>query len=235
MILTTIEQITRWDIKKMAYFRELPNISYISRLPDVSSNEEYITVKNLFKRAKLRTDVVNIITAFNYYQVEDNQRPEVVASKLYNDPELDWVILITNNITNVREQWPLSNNDLYNYMLDKYGTEQSLSSIHHYETIEVKDEYDRLVVPSGLQVDSNFTVTYTKFDNTLSTISPVKQVTNYEYETDINEEKRKIRVLKPAYLSVVITDLRNIMKYDQSSQYLNQTTKQSYNPNLTGV
>jgi len=219
----------------MAYFRELPNISYISRLPDVSSNEEYITVKNLFKRAKLRTDVVNIITAFNYYQVEDNQRPEVVASKLYNDPELDWVILITNNITNVREQWPLSNNDLYNYMLDKYGTEVALSSIHHYETIEVKDEYDRLVVPSGLQVDSNFTVTYTKFDNTLSTISPVKQVTNYEYETDINEEKRKIRVLKPAYLSVVITDLRNIMKYDQSSQYVNQTTKQSYNPNLTGV
>jgi hypothetical protein len=219
----------------MAYFRELPNISYISRLPDVSSNEEYITVKNLFKRAKLRTDVVNIITAFNYYQVEDNQRPEVVASKLYGDPELDWVILITNNITNVREQWPLSNNDLYNYMLDKYGTEQSLSSIHHYETIEVKDEYDRLVVPSGLQVDSNFTVTYTKFDNTLSTISPVKQVTNYEYETNTNEEKRKIRVLKPAYLSAVITDLRNIMKYDQSSQYLNQTTKQSYNPNLTGV
>ena len=219
----------------MAYFRELPNISYISRLPDVSSNEEYITVKNLFKRAKLRTDIVNIITAFNYYQVEDNQRPEVVASKLYGDPELDWVILITNNITNVREQWPLSNNDLYNYMLDKYGTEQSLSSIHHYETIEVKDEYDRLVVPSGLQVDSNFTVTYTKFDNTLSTISPVKQVTNYEYETNTNEEKRKIRVLKPAYLSVVITDLRNIMKYDQSSQYVNQTTKQSYNPNLTGV
>jgi hypothetical protein len=219
----------------MAYFKELPNISYISRLPDVSSNEEYITVKNLFKRAKLRTDVVNIITAFNYYQVEDNQRPEVVASKLYGDPELDWVILITNNITNVREQWPLSNNDLYNYMLDKYGTEQSLSSIHHYETIEVKDEYDRLVVPSGLQVDSDFTVTYTKFNNTVSTVSPVKQVTNYEYETDINEEKRKIRVLKPAYLSVVITDLRNIMKYDQSSQYVNQTTKQSYNPNLTGV
>ena len=219
----------------MAYFRELPNISYISRLPDASSNEEYITVKNLFKRAKLRTDIVNIITAFNYYQVEDNQRPEVVASKLYGDPELDWVILITNNITNVREQWPLGNNDLYNYMLDKYGTEVALSSIHHYETIEVKDEYDRLVVPSGLQVDSNFTVTYTKFDNTLSTISPVKQVTNYEYETNINEEKRKIRVLKPAYLSVVITDLRNIMKYDQSSQYLNQTTKQSYNPNLTGV
>ena len=219
----------------MAYFRELPNISFLSRLPNASTNEDYITVKNLFKRAKIRTDINNAITAFDYYQILDNQRPEVVASRLYGDPELDWVILITNNITNVRDQWPLNNNDLYNYMIDKYDTEEALSNIHHYETTEVKDEYDRLVVPSGLQVDSNFTVTYTKFDNTLSTVSPVKQVTNYEYETNINEEKRKIRVLKPAYLSVVITDLRNIMKYDQSSQYLNQTTKQSYNPNLTGV
>ena len=219
----------------MAYFRELPNISFLSRLPNASTNEDYITVKNLFKRAKIRTDINNAITAFDYYQILDNQRPEVVASSLYGDPELDWVILITNNITNVRDQWPLNNNDLYNYMIDKYGSEEALSSIHHYETIEVKDEYDRLVVPSGLQVDSNFTVTYTKFNNTVSTVSPVKQVTNYEYETNINEEKRKIRVLKPAYLSVVITDLRNIMKYDQSSQYLNQTTKQSYNPNLTGV
>ena len=219
----------------MAYFRELPNISFLSRLPNASTNEDYITVKNLFKRAKIRTDINNAITAFDYYQILDNQRPEVVASKLYGDPELDWVILITNNITNVRDQWPLNNNDLYNYMIDKYDTEEALSNIHHYETTEVKDEYDRLVVPSGLEVDSNFTVTYTKFNNTVSTVSPVKQVTNYEYETNINEEKRKIRVLKPAYLSVVITDLRNIMKYDQSSQYLNQTTKQSYNPNLTGV
>ena len=219
----------------MAYFRELPNISFLSRLPNASTNEDYITVKNLFKRAKIRTDINNAITAFDYYQILDNQRPEVVASRLYGDPELDWVILITNNITNVRDQWPLNNNDLYNYMIDKYDTEEALSNIHHYETTEVKDEYDRLVVPSGLQVDSNFTVTYTKFNNTVSTVSPVKQVTNYEYETNINEEKRKIRVLKPAYLSVVITDLRNIMKYDQSSQYLNQTTKQSYNPNLTGV
>ena len=219
----------------MAYFNEFPNISYLSRLPNASTNEDYITVKNLFKRAKIRTDINNAITAFDYYQITDNQRPEVVASSLYGDPELDWVILITNNITNVRDQWPLSNNDLYNYMIDKYGSDEALSDIHHYETIEVKDEYDRLVVPSGLQVDSDFTVTYTKFNNTVSTVSPVKQVTNYEYETDINEEKRKIRVLKPAYLSVVITDLRNIMKYDQSSQYVNQTTKQSYNPNLTGV
>ena len=219
----------------MAYFRELPNLSYISRLPDISSNEEYITVKNLFKRAKIRTDIINIITAFNYYQIPDNMRPDVVAQKLYNDPELDWIILITNNITNIRDEWPLSNQDLYSYMLDKYGSDAALSSVHHYETTELKDDYDRLVVPAGLQVDSNFSITYLKLNNALVTASPVKSVTNYDYETDINEKKRQIRVLKPQYLSVVITDLRNIMKYDESSQYINQTTKQTYNPKLTGV
>ena len=219
----------------MSYFKELPNLQYLSRLPDVSSNEEYITVKNIFKRAKIRTDIINIITAFNYYQIPDNMRPDVVAQKLYNNPELDWVILITNNITNVRDEWPLSNQDLYYYMLDKYESDSALSSVHHYETTELKDEYDRLVLPAGLQVDSNFSITYLKLNNVLVTASPVKSVTNYEYETDINEKKRKIRVLKPQYLSVVITDLRNMMKYDESSQYINQTTKRTYNPKLTGV
>ena len=219
----------------MGYFNELPNLDYLSQLPDVNSNETYITVKNLFKRAKLRTDTINVITAFDYYQIEDNQRPDVIAQKLYGDAELDWVILITNNITNIREEWPLSNQNLYNHMIEKYETENVLSSIHHYETTEVKDEYNRLVVPSGLQVDSNYSITYSKLNNALVTVSPVKSVTNYEYEINENEKKRKIRILKPQYLSVVITDMRNIMRYDKSSQYLNQNTKQSYNPNLTGV
>lgn len=219
----------------MGYFNELPNLDYLSQLPDVNSNETYITVKNLFKRAKLRTDTINVITAFDYYQIEDNQRPDVIAQKLYGDAELDWVILITNNITNIREEWPLSNQNLYNHMIEKYETENALSSIHHYETTEVKDEYNRLVVPSGLQVDSNYSITYSKLNNALVTVSPVKSVTNYEYEINENEKKRKIRILKPQYLSVVITDMRNIMRYDKSSQYLDQNTKQSYNPSLTGV
>jgi hypothetical protein len=219
----------------MGYFNELPNLEYLSQLPDANTNETYITVKNLFKRAKLRTDIINIITAFKYYQIKDNERPDVVASKLYEDSELDWVILITNNIINVREQWPLSNQDLYYNKIDKYGSDENIANIHHHETTEVKDEYNRLVVPSGLQVDSNYSITYSKLDNALVTVSPVKSVSNYEYETDLNEKKRKIRVLKPQYLSVVITDMRNIMKYDRSSQYINQNTKKTYNPNLTGV
>ena len=219
----------------MGYFRELPNIQYLSRLSDVSTNEEYITVKNIFKRAAIRTDIINIITSFVYYQIEDNQRPEQIANKVYNNSELDWVILHTNSITNVREQWPLSNTDLYNYMLDKYGSDDKIAEVHHYETTEVKDEYNRIIIPSGLNVDADFTITYSKLNNTVHTENPTAPITNYEYETKLNEKKRQIRILRPEYLSVVVSDLKNSMKYSTSSNYINQTNKSTYNPKLTGV
>jgi hypothetical protein len=120
-------------------------------------------------------------------------------------------------------------------MLDKYGSEEALLSVHHYETTEVKDEYNRLIMPSGLEVDEDFSISYTSLSNLSITTNPVKAITNYEYEVGINEDKRKIRVLKQQYLSVVITDLRNIMRYDKSSNYINQTNKSTYNPRLTGV
>ena len=101
----------------MAYFQELPNISYPSLLPQSNKAEDRIEVKNIFKRAKLRDDVDQAITAFNYYQIEDGMRPDMVAEKLYSDPELDWVVLTSNNITNIRDQWPLSHNDLHSHLL----------------------------------------------------------------------------------------------------------------------
>ena len=219
----------------MSYFKELPNLQYLSRLPDSDSNENYITVKNIFKRAAIRNDIINVITAFVYYEILDNERPEQIANKVYNNSELDWVILHTNNITTIRQQWPLSNYDLYNYMLEKYGSDENISNIHHHETTEVLDNYNRVVIPAGLKVDSNFTITYSKTDYSRVTLNPTKQVTNYEYETSLNEDKRKIRVLKPDYLSVMISDLKNSMKYGSSSDYINQTNKSTYNPRLTGV
>ena len=213
----------------MSYFRELPNINYISLLKDKSRNDERILVKNIFKRAKLRTDVDQAITAFEFYEITENMRPDVVAQNIYGDPELDWVILITNNITNIRDQWPLSNNDLNEYMVEKYGV-TGLSNVHHYETTEMKDAEGRKVLDAGLQVDENFT-----FQVGDKTYTPVQQVTNQQYEMDRNEEKRRIKILKSEFVSVFISDLRNAMKYSKSSQYINKGLKESYNPNLSGV
>ena len=83
----------------MAYFEELPDISYVSLLPNSSRNDDRIKVKNIFKRAKLRSDIDQAISAFEYYQITENTRPDTLAEELYDNPELDWVILITNNIT----------------------------------------------------------------------------------------------------------------------------------------
>ena len=184
----------------MAYFQELPNIAHTSLLPVRNKIEDRIIVKNLFKRSKLRTDVDQAITAFNYYYVEDQQRPDILAQELYGDSELDWVVLTSNNITNVRDQWPLSNNDLHDYMLEKYGSETNILGIHHYETREVLDEYNRVVIPAGLEVDVNFRFNYMSFSNTVMTVNPVSSFTNYDYEVKLNEEKRRIKILKPEYL-----------------------------------
>ena len=145
----------------MSYFRELPNFEYISNFPNQSFNDDYIITKNLFKRPKLREDIANAVTAFEYYQITDNERPDQVAQKVYNNSDLDWVILIANNITNLNDQWPLDNNSLYKYLLDKYGDDETIGEVHHYETIEVRDDFNRLIVPGGLQVDPPKTISVT--------------------------------------------------------------------------
>jgi len=219
----------------MAYFQELPNISYPSLLPRSNKAEDRIIVKNIFKRAKLRDDVEQAITAFNYYQIEDGMRPDMVAERLYNDPELDWVVLTSNNITNVRDQWPLSHNDLYEHMLEKYGSETNIQGINHYETRQVLDEYNRVVVPAGLEVDFNFTFSYMNFSNTIVTVNPVVPLTHYEYEVRLNEEKRRIKVLRPEYLNTYISEHREIMEYEDSSDYISKRLKGTYNPRISGV
>ena len=219
----------------MAYFDELPNIFHPSLLPSSNKVEDRIAVKNIFKRSKLRSDVDQVITVFNYYYVRENYRPDMVAEEIYEDPELDWVILTTNNIINIRDQWPLNHNDLYNHILEKYGSEQNILGIHHYETKKMVDEYNRTVIPAGLQVDANFTFQYKNYSNSMVTVNPVVSVTNYEYETKLNEEKRRIKVLKSQYLSVFITDHQNIMNYKESSDYITNRLKGTYNPRTSGV
>ena len=233
----------------MAYFEELPNISQPSLLFGSNKIEDRVIVKNIFKRSKLRTDVDQAITAFNYYYVEDNQRPDVLAQALYGDSELDWVILTTNNITNIRDQWPLSHNDLHSHLLSKYGSEINILGIHHSETIKIVDEYNRVILNGGLEVDANFTFTFVgtvtsstgslirvNFGGSSSnTITPVTSITNYDYEVKINEEKRKIRVLKTQFLGAFLTEHRQIMKYKQSSNYISKTLKGTDNPRVSGV
>ena len=119
------------------YFTYLPDLNYVSRSPDRNSNEEYIPVKNIFRRAKIRDDMMSIVTSFEDFTVIGDGRPEQVAQKIYGDPRFDWVVLISNNITKIRDQWPLTENDFRNFLLDKYGSDEELAKIHHLSLIHI--------------------------------------------------------------------------------------------------
>ena len=200
----------------MTYFRELPNIFYQSTKTDRSSSNDYVQVKNIFRRAKLRDDLKYVFTSLVDYYIRDGFRPDSVAQEIYRDPELDWVVLTSANIINVRDEWPLNSFEVYNYSLEKYG--KDLNQIRYYETTEVKDSLGRLILPKGKVVDANFTIP--DQSSPTATLNPVSGVTNYEYETILNDEKRSIYILAPSYLQIFLNDMRDIMRYKDSSQFI---------------
>ena len=213
----------------MGYFRELPNLLYPSFLPEKTSSLDFIEVKNIFRRVKLRDDLFNNFTIFEKYQIPEGSRPDTVAEEIFGSANFDWVILTVAGIINVRNEWPLSNRDLYNYSLDKYG--DSINSNRFFETTEVKDSSGRLILPKGKVVDSNFTIP--KPGVPTATLNPVVGVSNYEYETRLNDDKRNINILREENLQDFLDDMRNIMTYQESSEYLDDVTIQTENSNIT--
>ena len=213
----------------MGYFRELPNLLYPSFLPNKNSSLDFIEVKNVFRRAKLRDDLQNNFTIFDKYEIPMGFRPDVVAEELYGSDQLDWVVLTVAGILNVRNEWPLSDRDLYDYSFDKYG--ESLNSTRFFETKETKDSNGRLILPKGKVVDSNFTIP--KPGEPTATLNPVVGISNYEYETRINDEKRNIFVLREEYLQQFLNDMRELMTYDESSEFIDERTAQTENTNIT--
>jgi hypothetical protein len=202
----------------MSYFRELPDIDYQSQLSSKNSSLNYVRVKNLFRRVKLRDDLQNVFTLFNKYQISEGERPDTIAERIYGSSDLDWVILLSANIINVRNEWPLTNRDLYRFVEEKYGLDK-MYEIKYYQTTEVKTANGNLILPAGKVVDSNFTIPDP--DNPYITLNPVVGISNYDYEIDKNNQKRSIYILKPQYLQQYLNDIRSIMYYEKSSQYIN--------------
>ena len=219
----------------MAYFRELPNIKYPSFFKDKNSSLEYVDVKNFFRRVKLREDLQNTLTLFNKYEIPMGHRPDNVAEELYGSAELDWVVITCAGIVNIRDEWPLDPSEIYDYAENKYG--ENLFDIRYYETKEIRDSEGHLILPKGKRVNSDFTVKY--YDNTLSTYqtksgtSVRTGISNYEHETILNDDKRFIFVLKEEFLQEFLNDFRDIMIYGKSSQFVDDTTIQTENLNIS--
>ena len=215
------------------YFSQIPDFDYVSRLPDAKISD-YITVKILFKRGKLREDIFQDVSIFTKYQVKGDDRPDNVAFDFYGDANLDWLVLTCNNIINVYSEWPMTQFNFENYLLEKYLTYDNISAVHHYETTQVTNTLGAVIVPAGLEVDSDFSVSF--FDDEvggMTTKYPVSTITNYQYEEKLQTERRNIFLLESRYLNVVKDDLEEMMQYEKgSTQYMSRTLKRGENIRL---
>ena len=122
----------------MSYFSYLPDVKV--RVSSFRNNnvEPFVVAKNIFRRCKLVEDIQDALLGFQQYTIMNNQRPDQVAFEIYGDAEQDWVIFLCNNITNMYNDWPLSERELTDYVKTRYSGR--LNDIHHYETNEIRDD-----------------------------------------------------------------------------------------------
>ena len=213
-----------------SYFRQLPNLDYPSLANDRNSAYDYQVVKNIFKRAIIRDDIFDEATAFTKYSVIGDERPDQVAAGFYNDSTLDWVVLTTNNIVHVRDEWPMGNQDFLTYLNEKYTAEE-LSNIHHYETKLIRDSSGKLIQPVGLTVPAGHSISF--LDNgVLREESSLTSFTFLEHETNVNDNKRNINVLRSEYLNFFLESFEEIMEYKPSKQFVTDSLKKTENPRL---
>lgn len=238
----------------MGYFRELPNIRYQSFLNHKKSTKDFVEIKNIFRRTKLFDYLSDNVSLFNKYVIEDGDRPDTIAESLYNNAEFDYIVVLVAGITNITHQWPLQDFQMYDFALAKYGSEENMNAVHHYETYEIKDSENRLILPPNLIVDSSFKIDgsalrfgtnrftlisqagNTQLDDkneyTVATDNIARPVTNYEYETIKNDESRKIDVLRNSYLTTFVDDFKEVIRYSKNSHYMKGAIAKTENTNI---
>ena len=219
------------------YFEQLPDFEYVNRTDDGKLISDYTKVKNLFIRGKIREDIFQDTTTFEKYSIEGDDRPVNVAEKYYGNSSYDWIVLLSNNIINIYEEWPLPQAGWDAYLLEKYNNDYDTlyNGVHHYESNEVKNSKGVVIFPGGVRVGAAQSVSY--FDqaaNEQTTVNPVsKAITNYEYENRINDDKRNIFLLKPIYIPVIRDDIEIMMRYKKgSTQYVSKSLKRAENIRL---
>lgn len=216
------------------YFSILPNIKYDVKPQSFPfSSSDYVEVNNFFRRYTINEDIFDFTVYLNQYAVRQGIRLEFIAEEIYGRPELDWVIALTNNITNVYEDWPMDDNSLQKWAEEKYGS-TVYNDLAYYEiSTDVKNSTGLAVLKKGQKVDSNFyneSFSYNNGDaaNTVITVdgsSVASPVTLWEEVVRQNEKKRKIWIIKPQYIDPLLTSLKKQSKYGKCSAYLSKKLK----------
>ena len=177
------------------YFDTFPVIIY-----DSVGQGNYKDVTNLLRRVAMRSKVKSNALIFDTYDVKEGETPEMIADKLYNDPQLHWIVLLLNDITDRYHQWPMSTPQFLAFINDKYD---NVDGVHHYEIPQSSGD-----TKTKIEVYQNSAL-YTGDSDFYASASTV---TNFEYEENQQDEKRKIRLLDPKYINQFVTEFKSIMK-----------------------
>ena len=185
--------------------KNLPNLLY--NIGSKSLDPDFLYVKNIWRRAEILTEFKAQISLFDEENVQDGERPEDIATRLYRNPFYNWTIFVINDITDYYAQWPRSVTQLQDFISQKYSNPQATK---HHVTTEVKDSANNIIVPAGKVVPSNFQVSYYNGSTTV-TANPVVSVTNAMYETELNSKKQKIQVIKPSIIEDFVAEYKALL------------------------
>ena len=178
----------------MSYFSKFPVFAY-----DIKNNENYKLLPDILRRVKLRTLVKSGGMLFDKYDVKEGEKPEDVAFKWFGDPELHWVILMTNNITDRYYEWPMNQVQFAEYLTDKYGAGNE-DGIHHYEVTQ----------DSG-RTSGQGPSDYSHKVEVNSDTDNASSVSNREYEERIQDTKRQIQLLNKSFLGDFIAEFDRLI------------------------
>ena len=169
------------------YFDTFPVIPY-----DSVGNYYFKNVTNLLRRVGLRSKIKLNTLSFDTYDVKGGETPEIIAHKLYGDPELHWIVLMVNNVTDRYHDWPMSTPQFLAFVRDKYSNPDAT---HHYEIAQSSGD-ETIKINIGTDNTDHPTAT---------------QITNLEYEESEQDKKRKIRLLDPSYIGKFISEFKDLM------------------------
>ncbi len=210
------------------FFDSTPDFLY----PDFFEAGKFKLSKNLFRRVRARDSINSIFSSSTKYTVKSGQTPDEIAYDLLGDSSYYWTILLINNITDTQTQWPFDDYELDKIIEDRYGN--LADKIRHWETKEVKDSYDNIVLESGIIIEvfsnttaqnaSSYTPTwswtyaYSRSDSAVTertlTGSDLYPTTNREYEHQLNDLKRNIWIPQPSSISLMESEIEELLEYD---------------------
>ena len=199
----------------MAYFEYLPDVQVRTSSYRTNNVDPYTLAKNIFRRIKIRENLDDIILGFNQYTIKNNQRPDQVSLEIYGTMEYDWVVLLTNNIINLYDEWPMSEDELERYIDSTY--EEDADSGHHWVTQRITDISGRILVKEDRIVPESYT--YTRPDGTLiAKEETVRPISVYDHEASKNDQKRNIYLLRKEYVTAFIEEFSTLCDYLPNSE-----------------